>query len=365
MSASPSVLPRNRLTPLEKAKMLFILLPAPALITWALVKSNFTEDGKAKSWKRVAIDRVSLRALYNMNRRQVRAFFGETRDAYDAFIKAEKSAPVVEELDENARLLWIGPKRIDRVILYLHGGAFLWGMMASTPKFLLYIQEELEKRGKPTGAVILNYTLVPDATFPTQLKQTVAAVQHLVNSGVHPENIQLVGDSAGGILFHQLLSHILHPVDGVPTLTFSAPLAGAYMMSPWTLLTDDPIVHTNEGRGDILGVRTGLYWGSKVLEGVPESAWPYVNLHSTPEDWLEGCNDIVKRILISAGEAEILRDPIIQYSKKLEKHHKNASLFIEEHGIHDDLLMRFLVGDKDLGKLAPFLVNWLDEGFSK
>lgn len=95
-----------------------------ALITWALVKSHFTGDGKAKSWKRVVIDRVSLRALYNMNRRQVRAFFGETRDTYDAFMKAEKSAAVVEELGENARLLWIGPKRTDRVILYLHGQSY-------------------------------------------------------------------------------------------------------------------------------------------------------------------------------------------------------------------------------------------------
>ncbi|KAH9477755.1 putative carboxylesterase 2 [Psilocybe cubensis] len=364
MSKTSSVLPRNRLSALDKAKMLVILLPAPALITWALIKSQFTEDGKAKSWKRVAIDRVSLRALYNMNRRQIRAFFGETQDTYAAFIKAEKATPITEEIGENAKLLWIGPKRTDRIILYLHGGAFLWGMMASTPKFLIYLQEELEKKKKPTGVAILNYTLVPDATFPTQLKQVIAAVQHLVNSGVHPQNIQLVGDSAGGIIFHQLLSHILHPVDGVPTLTFSSPLGGAYIMSPWTLLTDEPVAHTNEGRDDILGVRTGLYWGSKVLEGLPESATPYVNPLSAPDDWLDGCNDLVKRVLISAGEGEVLRDAIIQYFKKLEKHHKDAKLFVEEHGIHDDLLMKFLVGDRDLGKLAPFLVNWLDEGFS-
>lgn len=166
-------------------------------------------------------------------------------------------------------------------------------------------------------------------------------------------------------MVHQLLSHSLHPVDGVPILNLTAPIAGAYMLSPWIVLTNDPIIYTNEGHGDILGARMGLYWGRKVLNGVPESAMPYVNpLVSTPEGWLEDSNAVIKNVLISAGNAELLRGAIIQYSKSLEKHHKNVTLFIEDHGVHNDILLKFLVGDKDLGKLAPLLVDWLVQSFS-
>jgi len=67
------------------------------------------------------IDRASLLVMTGMNRRQTRAFFGPTRKAYDDFIKSKNWEPVVEELGEDARLLWIGPKQTDRVLLYFHG----------------------------------------------------------------------------------------------------------------------------------------------------------------------------------------------------------------------------------------------------
>ena len=80
--------------------------------------------------------------------------------------------------------------------------------------------------------------LVPDGVFPVQLKQAILSIQRLLTLGFEPKNIQLVGDSARGTLIHQVFSHILHPVEGVPKLTLASPLGGAYMMSPWTRLVD-------------------------------------------------------------------------------------------------------------------------------
>jgi acetyl esterase/lipase len=194
----------------------------------------------------------------------------------------------------------------------------------------------------------------------------VLAIQHILDSGVKPENIQLVGDSAGGILIHEVISHMLHPVKDVPELTPSSPLGGAYMMSPWARLRDTPaqVLKTDrEGRGDFLTRRTGLYWASKVLEGVPESAFPYLDLNTAPEDWLKGADECVERILISAGGAEVLRDEILQYAKTMEKHHKDTTTVIQANGIHVDPFFDFLVQEKDLGKLTPAILNWLDEGF--
>ena len=38
------------------------------------------------------------------------------------------------------------------------GGAFIFGVIESAPKLWTYVQENLEKRGKPTGVVMLNYS---------------------------------------------------------------------------------------------------------------------------------------------------------------------------------------------------------------
>jgi len=251
------------------------------------------------------------------------------------------------------------------------------------------MQVNLEKNGKPTGAAILNYcealmyilsyfhqansfskfiALVPDQMFPIQLKQTVLAIQHLVDSGAKPQNIQLVGDSVGGTMIHQVLSHMLHPVEGVPALKLSGPLGGGYMMSPWTRMLDTPdhcLKTDREGKGDFLTRQTGLYWASKVLDGVPKSAYPYLNANTAPKEWLDGVDKHIKRILITAGEMEVLRDEIIKYSKVMEIYHPNTTTIMHENGIHIDPLFDFLVGDDAKGTLTPKILEWLDEGFSK
>jgi len=36
-------------------------------------------------------------------------------------MKKTNMEPIVEEIGEDAKLLWIGPRQTDRVLLYLHG----------------------------------------------------------------------------------------------------------------------------------------------------------------------------------------------------------------------------------------------------
>ncbi|KAH9476881.1 Putative steryl acetyl hydrolase mug81 [Psilocybe cubensis] len=334
------------------------------ILSIALIKSLFTEDGRAKSWKRVVIDSVIAWLVSHVNRRQVRGVFGETGAVYRDFVKAKRLTPEVEELGYDSRLFWLGPRKSERVILYMHGGAFLFGAFPSTPYFWTHIRDVIANNGKEVDVAMLNYTLVPDAMFPTQLKQAVLAIQHLISTGIKPENIQLAGDSAGGVLIHEVLSHMLHPVPDVPSLVLSAPLGGAYLMSPACSLKDSPLLRSNQGRGDIITTPTVIYWGSKLFEGVPEFGIPYLEGNSAPEDWFKGVDKVVKRILISAGDAEIFRDAIIKYTKTIEKHHKDVTFFLEKHGVHDDPFLLFLVGEPNRGKLTPFIIDWLDKGFN-
>ena len=72
---------------------------------------------------------------------------------------------------------------------------------------------------------------MPAATLPMQLTQIVLAIQQLLSTGLAPNNIQLIGDSAGGTLVLQLISHILHPVADVPTLSIASPLGNVLLIS--------------------------------------------------------------------------------------------------------------------------------------
>ena len=139
------------------------------------------------------------------------------------------------------------------------------------------------------------------------------------------------------------------------------------MMSPWTRLVDGhgSLLHTNDGRGDVLTALIGTYLGSKVLAGAKPSVVPYLEAASAPKDWLQGVDKCVRRVLISAGELEFLRDEIVHYGKRVEEFLKDTTIIIQENGIHDDPLLDLLVGEKSLGSLTPKILDWLEEGFGR
>jgi acetyl esterase/lipase len=206
--------------------------------------------------------------------------------------------------------------------------------------------------------------LVPDRPFPTQLKQGISAIQHLIKMGAKPENIQIVGDSAGGTLIHEILSHFLHPVEGVPELSLTAPLGGVYMMSPWVRLVDKDrkYVYSNDNKGDVLAGKPINYWGSEVFQNAPKEAIPYLEPNSSPPMWLDGADRCVKRVLISAGGVECLCDEIIKYyQERIHEHHEDVTFVLQANGVHDDPYWDFATQEKDLGELTPRILDWLDE----
>ncbi len=83
----------------------------------------------------------------------------------------------------------------DKVMLYLHGGAYLIG----SPATHRAITGHLAKRCK-LAVCALDYRLAPEHPFPAALDDGVAAYQALLNQGYRGEQIVLAGDSAGGNL---------------------------------------------------------------------------------------------------------------------------------------------------------------------
>jgi acetyl esterase/lipase len=184
-----------------------------------------------------------------------------------------------------------------------------------------------------------------------------------MSTGVQPQNIQITGDSAGGNLVLQLISHILHPLDGVRPLKLSAPIRGIYLMSPWVALTGTEGSMTSNDGSDIIGTKCINAWGKKILEGIPMSYLPYIEPIQAPEVWFKSLDTAVDRVLITAGSAECLRDPIEVFAKQICRDHDGATFWMQEHGVHDDPFLDFFFKNVKPGTLTRPILEWFATGF--
>ncbi len=116
-----------------------------------------------------------------------------------------------------------------RVVLFLHGGAYLFGSVNTHRGLAADIGESCKSR-----VVVPAYRLAPENPFPAALNDAVSAYMWLLAEGYSPENIIISGDSAGGGLAMAMLLKLKEQYLPMP--------AAAAVMSPWVKLD----VTTNE-----------------------------------------------------------------------------------------------------------------------
>ncbi|KAJ3989609.1 Alpha/Beta hydrolase protein [Lentinula detonsa] len=284
---------------------------------------------------------------------------------------------------EQAHLFWIGPKRTEKVILYFPGGGYMIQVTEMMLKFWRYAQAEWSRQGLEVGIVVLSYSvgLDPDAAFPIQLFQATQALRHLLSIGCKPSDIQIVGDSAGGNLVTQLLSHMVHPF---PIPSFVPPLnlpprtrlRGACMISPWVSLSDPDqwgsTIRTKEY--DIMVYQQLRQTGDRYINAISNiniphelsQLIPYAEPVLAPDNWyLDVQNTVVDRVLVTAGKEERLFDQIeVFFKQKIEPYHPGAIFLAQDGGIHDDIIMDFEIAEAPLrNELTPVVLDWMAQGF--
>jgi acetyl esterase/lipase len=173
------------------------------------------------------------------------------RDAARFFVTPD-GANLVEDAvrrtagaDDSVPVLWASRGRPDRrkVILYLHGGAYL----AGSPRTHRHLGVALAGAAG-VRAVLPDYRLAPEHKFPAALEDAVAVYRHLLESGYAPGAVALAGDSAGGGLAFALLLQAAR--EGLPR---PACVVG---FSPWVDLTErQPSLRRNAQRDVMLPAR--------------------------------------------------------------------------------------------------------------
>jgi acetyl esterase/lipase len=192
---------------------------------------------------------------------------------------------------------WIRwPGGSDRVLLYLHGGAYCLGSVHTH-------RELMGRMAQATGCRVLalDYRLAPEHPFPAGLEDLLAAYGWLLAQGIDPAQIFLAGDSAGGGL----------TVAGLLALRDAGmPLpGGGICLSPWVDLTLSGASIQERAKADpildpaSLARYAAAYAGETPLTA-PLLSPLYAALHGLPP------------LLIQVGADEILLDDALGLARK-------------------------------------------------
>lgn len=212
---------------------------------------------------------------------------------------------------------WVVPKNAgaDRVLLYLHGGAWVMGSL----RFYRALVVNLA-RGAGVRALSVDYRLAPEHPYPAALDDCVAAYEWLLARGTEPGQIVVAGDSAGGNLALAMLLRLRDAGSPMP--------AGAVVLSPVTDL-----------RGGGTSYRT-----RKALDPYFADADPgmfvaaYVGGHDPREPYLsplDGDLDGLPPMLIHVGDHEILLDDAVRFGEKARAAGVEAQTVVWPGMMHD------------------------------
>ena len=124
----------------------------------------------------------------------------------------------------NAVLVETPGTRADRVILYLHGGAYALGSARGGAGLAAEVARRASAR-----AYSLDYRLAPEYPFPAGAEDCISAYRGLLEGGIDAGQIALVGESAGAGLVAATL--VGAKIGGLPQPACAA------LMSPWVDLT--------------------------------------------------------------------------------------------------------------------------------
>jgi acetyl esterase/lipase len=258
-----------------------------------------------------------------------------TSATYVAYCKARSIVPATIYVDTNdsgkVAAHWLGNPDAETVILFLHGGAYTQPASSGHFQYMAELIEGLNgQRGyRSVAALMLAYTLAPEATHPTQLREAAAVLAHLVTkTNRKPSDIIVSGDSAGGNLALALLSHVSHPHPDVSAVKLEEPLRGTVLYSPWVGFSTE-FESFNEVTLDIMSPLALRKWSAMFLDKAdpndpesdpgPVSGDAYTEACHNPVTWWNGFHETVSDVFVSYGSDEVLADSITELEQQMKK----------------------------------------------
>ncbi|KAI0692948.1 Alpha/Beta hydrolase protein [Cytidiella melzeri] len=213
-------------------------------------------------------------------------------------------------------------KRKERVVLFLHGGAYYLSSPATHRMITIPLSKALDAR-----LFALDYRLAPETRFPGPLHDAVSAYFRLTDDlHIPAENIVIAGDSAGGGLSLALMMYLRdndYPLPGA-----------AILMSPWIDLTMSCDSWESNAQYDIVPIPLPGDHLNPVACYLGEHMEKYLtHPYASP---LFGDFRGLPPLLIQSGDAEVLRD-----ESTLMAHKATLAGVIVRHELYEDAVHVF------------------------
>ncbi|TVS09593.1 MAG: alpha/beta hydrolase [Gammaproteobacteria bacterium] len=202
----------------------------------------------------------------------------------------------------------------DRVMLYLHGGAYVRGSINTHAELMARLSQTLR-----IPVLGLDYRLAPEHPYPAALDDAVASYRWLLETGLKPQRIVVGGDSAGGGL-------ALATLQALKEASLPQP-AGAVLFSPWTDLSGSgDSVKTRAKADPMVDPDSLTVMAAHYLDGMPAD---------TPgASPLFGNLSGLAPLLIQVGDAEVLLDDATRLYQRAQAAGVDTSLRIFDGGFH-------------------------------
>lgn len=237
---------------------------------------------------------------------------------------------------------WIIPQssRPGQVLLYLHGGGFVFGLTPLHLQMGAYLAKNMGLR-----ILMVDYRLAPDYPFPAALDDCAAAYRWLMQQNYLPENIVVAGDSAGGNLAITMSMKLRDSGSLLP--------AALACLSPVTDLSKDK---QREGFSDPLLPPKAVKLYSRSYAGHSDASEPLIspvfgNLRGLPP------------MLVHVGEDEILLDDATRITRLAKSAGVDVRLEVYSRMWHVwQLFLTLPQAVQSLGDIAQFLGSHLGQG---
>lgn len=189
-------------------------------------------------------------------------------------------------------------------VLYLHGGGYVF-YPSHHDNLISACTHAARSR-----VFVPDYRLAPEHPFPAQAEDALATYRGMLESGIDPQKIIVMGDSAGGNLAAVLLLKLRDLGEPLPR--------AAVLLCPWVDLTcRRPSLFENWEYDWVAGGNAAelANWYLQGHDPKDPLASPiFADLHGLPP------------LYIQAGTAEILRDQIVEFAEKAHRHGTPATL---------------------------------------
>ena len=232
---------------------------------------------------------------------------------------------------------WVEPPLADGpVLLYFHGGGYVFGSMRSHGDLIGALARACHAR-----TFAPDYRLGPEHPAPAAAQDALAGYDYLLGQGIPPGRIVIAGDSAGGTM---TLNALLALRDAGKPL----PAAGV-ALSPWVDLSCSGASFDRNAAFDFVGKEHCLLAAAGYLNGIdprrPDVSPLFANLAGLPP------------LLIQAGDAEVLVDQIRAFADRAAAAGVDVRLTVYPDMVHVWHMMRHVTesAENAIEEIARFV----------